>query len=208
MKREENGRARDRQISIALRIMKQGRQFHTREWIDKKGRKRCYDDVYLSSFFNALNADIESITITSCLLLRSSISGVDTMVATVKTRDRRIDAKQVPFRFYSRTSGTWEERQSLDKTTADDLIIRISMRPNSDENSPSYYEPTFIRVIKDNKIIPFGGTRLDYEKIAREYELDEYRRNLRMTSYYEYWYGPAYLRDIFGIPDDAFDNSD
>lgn len=188
MTREENELARDRQISIALRIMKQGRQYHTREWTDEEGRRRCYDDVLLSSFFNAINADIESITITSRMFRSWAdllFGGVDTMLATVMVRNRRTDAKQLPFYFYSRTSGTEEERQLFDKTTPDDLIIRISMKPNSDENSPSYYDPTFIRVIKDNRIISFGGTRLDYDKIERDIEREKYRNDCRVMAYRE-----------------------
>ena len=168
--RTSNEKARDRQISRALQVIKRGQNIHTKEWTDKYGRRRWYDDILLSRFFAALNCSIESIVITKRMFTSVAdllFGGVDTLLATVKVRHKIKDSGLMDFYFYSRTSGTYDERNALNSTTADDLIIRISMNPESDESAPVYFDPTFTTIIIRDELIQPGGERLDYEKIYR-----------------------------------------
>ena len=183
--RLENERARDRQIAFALNRLKNGRRIHTREWVDKSGQKRCYDDILLSAFFSALNCSIESISITKRMFTSWAdmlFGGVDTLLASVLVNKRNGTASSLPFYFYSRTSGTAEERDTLNNTTPDDLIIRISWKPNCSEAAPQFFDPTFVGIICKQDIITIGGERLDYEKIEREIYYARARNDARIMA--------------------------
>ena len=79
------------------------------------------------------------------------------------------DRKYVVFHFKARYSGTKEQWDQLENTTASDLVVRFSFKPwEQGDKELSYYAPLWIAAIYGERIVPLSGDRIDYSVIDND----------------------------------------
>lgn len=158
---------------------------HSRIWQLPDKRIQGYDDLQLSTLFKEEGITLIGVRISKKIYLPSWYEFLTEkeverlcppylraeVIAYKDEDDGYFDTerKYVVFSFLARYSGTKEQWDELENTTASDLVVRFSFKPwERGDKELSYYFPLWVAAIYGKKIIRLSGERMDYSAIDNE----------------------------------------